>query len=50
MQTANESQRHHTMRMVSQAAVLLVTAITTVITNAGFLFVLNTAYYREIDT
>ena len=38
------------MRMVSQAAVLLVTAIVTVLTNAGFLVVLNTAYYREIDT
>ena len=36
--------------MVSQAAVLLVTAIITVLTNAGFLVVLNTAYYRELDT
>ena len=38
------------MRTVSQAAVLLVTAIITVLTNAGFLVVLNTAYYRELDT
>ena len=36
--------------MVSQAAVLLVTATVTVLTNAGFLVVLNTAYYRELKT